>query len=201
MLSENLKNIRKDKKLSLRALSEKADVSKSTLNDIENNNVKSTTVTTLEKLADALEVSVSYLIGESIDYIVKTRLEELGMTLEDLANQSGLSIKYLESLGSSFPNEWDYQKVKRMATILKVSPEYLISALAKQEPPMYEADYKSTPEEDFGPSSVTDILVGPSLSEAEIFTLAARTVGHNEPLTEVDVEKMKVALKIALSQN
>lgn len=201
MLSENLKNIRKDKKLSLRALSEKADVSKSTLNDIENNNVKSTTITTLEKLADALEVSVSYLIGESIDYIVETRLEELGMTLAELANQTGLSIKYLEGLANCFPDEWDYQKAKRIASILKISPEYLISALAKQEPPFYDNPHKSTPEEDFGISSGADILVGSFLSEAEIFTLAARAVGHNEPLTETEAEKMKVAIKIALSQN
>ncbi|GAB6180162.1 hypothetical protein JCM14036_14810 [Desulfotomaculum defluvii] len=193
MLSENLKRLRKEKKLSLRALSEKAEVSKSTLNDIENNNVKSTTINTLEKIADALGVSVSYLICESIDYILETRLEDLGITFEDLAKQTGLSVQYLEGLGSIVPNEWDYQKVKRIANILKLNPEYLITALAKLEPPIIDDPFSSTAEEDF-------VTEDPSLSETELFTLAARIVDYEEPLTELDIEKMKLALKVALGQ-
>ena len=124
MLSKNLKKIRNEKNLTLRVLAEKAGVSKSTLSDIENKNVKSTTIATLEKIADALEVSPSYLIGESLDYILETQLEKLEMTFEDLAEESGLSIEYLEKLGNISPGEWDYHKIKLIAPILKLNPEH-----------------------------------------------------------------------------
>ena len=202
MLSKNLKKIRNEKNLTLRVLAEKAGVSKSTLSDIENKNVKSTTIATLEKIADALEVSPSYLIGESLDYILETQLEKLEMTFEDLAEESGLSIEYLERLGNISPGEWDYHKIKLIARILKLNPEYLITALAKQEPPIYDALDRSTPEEDFGTiSSEKETIIDSPLSESEIFTLAAQFINYEESLTELDIEKMKIALKVALTQN
>lgn len=199
MLSIKLKEIRNQKKLSLRSLAEKAGVSKSTLSDIENNNVKSTTLATLEKIADALEVSMNYLMGESLDAILETQLESLEMTLEDLAEQSGLSVAYLERLGNIYPDEWDYHKVKSIAPILKVNPEYLITALAKQEPPLQENPVITTAADDFAidPDGFDSIKDSP-LSESEVFTLAAGFINHEAPLTESDIEKMKMALKVAL---
>lgn len=202
MLSKNLKKIRNEKNLTLRVLAEKAGVSKSTLSDIENKNVKSTTIATLEKIADALEVSPSYLIGESLDYILETQLEKLEMTFENLAEESGLSIEYLEKLGNISPGEWDYHKIKLIAPILKLNPEYLITALAKQEPPFDENLDISTPEEDFGTiSSEKETIIDSPLSESEVFTLAAQFINYEESLTELDIEKMKIALKVALTQN
>ena len=202
MLSKNLKKIRNEKNLTLRVLAEKAGVSKSTLSDIENKNVKSTTIATLEKIADALDVSPSYLIGESLDYILETQLKKLEMTFEHLAEESGLSIEYLERLGNISPNEWDYHKVKLIAHILKLNPEYLITALAKQEPPLYDNLDRSTPEEDFGIySSEKETTIDSPLSESEVFTLAAQFINYEESLTESDIEKMKMALTIALNQN
>lgn len=202
MLSKNLKKIRNEKNLTLRVLAEKAGVSKSTLSDIENKNVKSTTIATLEKIADALEVSPSYLIGESLDYILETQLEKLEMTFENLAEESGLSIEYLEKLGNISPGEWDYHKIKLIAPILKLNPEYLITALAKQEPPFDENLDISTPEEDFGTiSSEKETIIDSPLSESEVFTLAAQFINYEKSLTELDIEKMKIALKVALTQN
>ena len=202
MLSKNLKKIRNEKNLTLRVLAEKAGVSKSTLSDIENKNVKSTTIATLEKIADALEVSPSYLIGESLDYILETQLEKLEMTFENLAEEVGLSIEYLEKLGNISPGEWDYHKIKLIAPILKLNPEYLITALAKQEPPFDENPDISTPEEDFGTiSSEKETIIDSPLSESEVFTLAAQFINYEESLTELDIEKMKIALKVALTQN
>lgn len=202
MLSENLKKIRKERKLSLRALSEKAEVSKSTLSDIENHNVKSTTMGTLEKIAEALEVSVSYLIGETIEQVIKTRLEELGITLEEFAQQSGLSVNYLEKLSDIVPDEWDYQNAKKIAIHLKLNPENLITALAKQEPPTIDyPNTRATAEEDFGSEDDEKGDGKPTPSVEEVFTLAAQFVDYEEPLTELDIEKMKVALKVALSQS
>lgn len=60
MIGEKLQKFRKERKLSLRALSEKAGISKSTLSDIENGNTNPTT-NTLNKLAEALEISIEDL--------------------------------------------------------------------------------------------------------------------------------------------
>lgn len=201
MLSKNLKEIRNKRKLSFRALAEKSGVSKSTLNDIENNNVKSTTLATLEKISDALGVSLNYLTGESIDSVLETRLQELEMTYEDLAEQSGLQIGYLERLSDVHPDEGDYDTVKHIALILKLNPESLITALAKQEPPLDDNPTTYTREEILNMFSDEDDVAHDSpLSESEVFTLAAKFINYEEPLTELDIEKMKMSLKIALAK-
>lgn len=124
------------------------------------------------------------------------------MTFENLAEESGLSIEYLERLGNISPGEWDYHKIKLIAPILKLNPEYLITALAKQEPPFNENQDNSTAEEDFGIiSSKKETIFNSPLSESEVFTLAAQFINYEESLTELDIEKMKLALKVALTQN
>lgn len=68
MIGEKLQKFRKEKKLSLRALAEKAGISKSTLSDIEKGNTNPTT-NTLNKLADALGISIEDLFkSEPITY-------------------------------------------------------------------------------------------------------------------------------------
>lgn len=76
MIGENLKKFRREKGLSLRALAEKANISKSTLNDIENNNVKSSTINTLQKIADALEISLTELLDSHPITETKTKYKE-----------------------------------------------------------------------------------------------------------------------------
>lgn len=63
MLGNKIKKLRLQKKLSLRELSEKIDISISFLSDIENNRSRPS----LERLIDlskGLETSVAYLVGE-----------------------------------------------------------------------------------------------------------------------------------------
>lgn len=61
MIGKNIRNLRNEKKLSLRALAELAGISKSTLSDTENGN-NNTSVNTLQKIADALHVSLSDIL-------------------------------------------------------------------------------------------------------------------------------------------
>lgn len=65
-VGDNIKNLRKQKKLNIRQLAEISMVGKSTISDIENNNVSPTT-DTLSKLADALNVSVEEFFKEAED--------------------------------------------------------------------------------------------------------------------------------------
>lgn len=65
-IGKNLKFIRKEQNLTIRDLVQLSDVGKSTISDIENDNVNPTTAT-LEKLAKALNVSVNDFFHSSID--------------------------------------------------------------------------------------------------------------------------------------
>lgn len=70
------------RKLSFRALAEKSGVSKSTLNDIENNNVKSTTLATLEKISES---EVFTLAAKFINYeepLTELDIEKMKMSLK-----------------------------------------------------------------------------------------------------------------------
>jgi len=61
MIGNIIKNLRKEKNLSLRSLAQSAGISKSTLSDVENSN-NNPSIKTLEKIAIALDVSVKELL-------------------------------------------------------------------------------------------------------------------------------------------
>lgn len=65
-IGNNIRRIRKEKKMPIRELVNISDVGKSTISDIENDNV-SPTVATLKKLAAALDVSVDEFFKEDIE--------------------------------------------------------------------------------------------------------------------------------------
>lgn len=65
-IGKNIRNIRKSKKMTIRDLVELSNVGKSTISDIENDNV-SPTASTLEKLANALGVSVNEFFNAEKD--------------------------------------------------------------------------------------------------------------------------------------
>ena len=89
-----------------------------------------------------------------------------------------------------------HHKIKLIARIIKLNPEYLITALAKQEPPIYDALDRSTPEENFGTiSSEKETIIDSPLSESEIFTLAAQFINYKVSLTELYIEKLNQTQK------
>lgn len=59
MLGENIRRIRKSKKMSINALSKESKVSLGYLSDLENNKFTNPTMDKLSKIANALNVSVS----------------------------------------------------------------------------------------------------------------------------------------------
>lgn len=65
-VGESIKEKRKERKLSQNQLAKKAGIAQATLSAIESS-TKSPAVDTVEKLADALECSISELLGEKQD--------------------------------------------------------------------------------------------------------------------------------------
>lgn len=63
MLAENIRKIRKKKGLSQEKLARLADISNNTLVKIEMGMAKEPTITTVRKIADALNVSIDELVG------------------------------------------------------------------------------------------------------------------------------------------
>lgn len=61
MLGERIKTIRKDQKMSITELAEKAGVAKSYLSSIERNKQTNPSIQFIEKVSEALEVSVNDL--------------------------------------------------------------------------------------------------------------------------------------------
>ncbi len=80
MIGEKIKEIRKQKKLSLRTISTIAGISPSTLSDIENGR-RSGNIDTLEKIANALGVNQKAFF-ENSPYISQNRLEILPSPME-----------------------------------------------------------------------------------------------------------------------
>lgn len=62
-LGERIKKLRNEKVLTQEELARKAGIPYATLMKIENGQVKNPTVGTLKKIADALEVTVDYLLN------------------------------------------------------------------------------------------------------------------------------------------
>ncbi len=63
MLSENVKRSRKRRGLTQEKLARLADISNNTLVKIEIGMAKEPTITTIQKLAEALDVSIDELVG------------------------------------------------------------------------------------------------------------------------------------------
>lgn len=150
LLRHNIKKFRLGKKLSLRALSEKSGISKTTISEMENGIVTNPTLDTMEKLSEALDVSFDCLTGEALFTIIENRLEKLGITLPELSKRADVSLDFLNNLERLDPDEGDYNNMNQIAKVLNLRPGILHAALARQEPPVYDSPIIGhSPEEDF----------------------------------------------------
>lgn len=137
-IRDRVRKFRNEKGLSTNDLSKLTDISQSTLSKIENGKRKIDT-DILQKIADALEVSIDRLTGESVYSIIEDRLEEKGMTFEDVEKISGVSAYWLRNLDGWIPgggfgeSKFDYYWITQAAEALGLPPEMLRTALARQE--------------------------------------------------------------------
>ena len=99
---------------------------------------------TLEKIAQALNVSVDRLIGASAGSIINGRLAELDMTYTALAEQASVPIAWLQNIDAFIPGAWSsdnyiaYKWISQIAEALGLSGNILRAALARQEMPAYD---------------------------------------------------------------
>lgn len=155
-IGNNIRKIMTKRRITARELSTKIGVSPTHVSYVINNK-RSPSIELLEKIADALSVTVSYLTGESASSIIEERLEKLGMTLPELAEKSNVPLTFFQNLDNIIPDhevdggEQCFTYLSSIAWILGLSGNKLRTAFAKQEIPASEyPNTISSPEEDFG---------------------------------------------------
>lgn len=102
-------------------------------------------------IAKALDVNEAWLMGAdvpmdrdpSLKDIISKRLSELGMSLEEVASKANVSLYWLKNIDSFIPGQFGdceigYTWITRVAEVIKLSPNILRAALARQEIPTME---------------------------------------------------------------
>jgi len=157
VLSKNLKRARKNRCLGINELGRLTGLSPSYISALEREVKTNPSMETMEKIAEALNVTVSYLTGKSASSIIEETLEKRGMTLPELANKANVPLTFLQNLDNIVPDheidggEQCYIYISSIAWVLGLPPSKLRTAFAKQEIPASEyPNITTSPEEDFG---------------------------------------------------
>lgn len=118
LLGKNIKDYRTKKGLSLKKLTEKAEVGYATIYDLENGKKQNINSTTLEKVANALETSTNELLG--IDVIEHT-VADISETVDAIFESDELEIdnikltaKEKDILKSIYKNGIDVIRLMRL---------------------------------------------------------------------------------------
>lgn len=153
----------------------------------------------------------------SVGQRIKLRRKELDLTVEEVAAKLGKNKATVYRYESDEIENLPITVIEPLAEILNVSPSYLMGwdeyslndiplellhhyqELGYSEEEMIEAykDYEDAMRND----TQIEKEIAIDMSEDEIITLAAHKVGHEEGLTKEEIEKVKLAIKIALMKN
>lgn len=137
-LSDNLRFYRKKFGLSQEQIAKRLGYKSFTTIQKWESGVSTPSIEVLSTLANIFGISLDRLTGEAFISIIEARAEELGVSLDDLAEQTGISREFFEKIDSCSPDPWDYEKIPKIAKALNIEDKVLYSALARQEPPSYE---------------------------------------------------------------
>lgn len=145
MLGKNIRRFRENKNIGVNELGRIVGVSPSYISAIEKGKKTNPSRETLDKIAEALEVSTDRLTGEAVSSIIDNRLKELGMTLDDVADKIDPHIfNWLQHIDNFIPGEWGgkddiaYTWITKVAEVLGLPGAQLRAALARQEIPAYD---------------------------------------------------------------
>lgn len=163
--SERIRKLRRSLDLTGADVAEKLGISTQYYYNIERGRRKLSAEMAL-KLAEIFGVSLDYLLGNSIGSLIEKRLDELGMTIEELAKLSNVREDYIRNIERIIPSPWEYErgeKIYRIAKALKMDFNELLAAYARQEPPLSDDEspryapeelYKIVKDADFADESV-----------------------------------------------
>lgn len=143
--------------LTLQEIADYVGVSKPTIQRYESGEIVNLKQGMIYKLSQVLKISPAKLMGwenpeEAVSSLIKDRLEEIGMSLEDAAKNSGVSLHWLQNIdiftpGDCGDDEIGYYWITQVAEVIGLPSGLLRAALARQEIPLYESPYENTLED------------------------------------------------------
>lgn len=174
-VGERIRARRKAIGLSAEQIAERMGVSPATIYRYESSEIMSMRIDKLEPIAEALNTTPAYLMGWTDDPI----------NYEDP-----------ELLASSSGPQFDY--------LLEGNNGDLVAAV-KGKLALDEATekdvYADTEHKDYEIKTIATHHEGDEWTEEEILTLAAHKLGHTGELSETDLDRIKLAVKIALAKD
>jgi transcriptional regulator with XRE-family HTH domain len=183
-IGDKIKKLRIERGLTMKEVATKVEVSEATISRWESGDIANMKKDKIAKLAKALNAPTDYLMGwddpnQTVKGIIDKRMEELGITLSDIAQKTNVSLHWLENIDSFVPGqlgnyEIGYDWITKVAEILEIPGNVLRKALSRQEAPIYDGDEQTSAIEDFSD---------------EIITIAAHHDG--EEWTEEELEELE----------
>lgn len=153
LIGERIKSARAFRNFTLDEIASDIGVAKSTIQRYENGLISNPKLPVLQAIAESLKVNPSWLSGQdvpmiddtAVSSIISKRLDEIGMSMSELADKSNVPLQWLKSLDTFTPGEFGdyeigYDWITRVADILGLQGSALRVALAKQELPAFEID-------------------------------------------------------------
>lgn len=160
-VGNRIKQARTLRNLTLDDVANEIGVAKSTVQRYENGLIIKPKLPVLQAIADSLRVNPAWISGQdvpmtnddSLNSLLKCRLDEINMTLEDVSKKSGVSLHWLKHIDSFIPGEFGndeigYTWITKVAGVIGLPGSTLRAALARQEIPVYDGP-NLTPEEAF----------------------------------------------------
>jgi len=158
-LKDMIKIRREELGLTLQDIADYVGVSKPTIQRYESGEIVNLKQGIIYKLSKILKTSPAKLMGwenpdEAVSSIINKKLEETGITLDQVATKAGVPLYWLQNIDTFIPgelgreNEIGYTWISQVAEVIGLSGGTLRAALALQEIPAYDGPTSSA-EEDF----------------------------------------------------
>lgn len=153
-----IKQRRNELNMTMEELAKLIGVSTPTIQRYESGEIENVRRDKIKLLADALQCSPAVLMGwenpdDAVSSIINKRIEETGMSLEEVAKKSGASLYWLQNIDTFIPGEFGYGDemgytwITRVAEVLGLPGSTLRAALARQEIPAYDGPHGNTLEQ------------------------------------------------------
>lgn len=162
LIGDRIKQARTLRNYTLDDIASEIGVAKSTVQRYENGLINKPKLPVLQAIADSLKVNPSWLSGQdvpmfcedSLSNIINRRLDEIGMSLEEVAQRSNVSLHWLQNINTFIPgqfgdNEIGYEWITKVAEVIGLPGGTLRTALAKQEIPLSNEKIQITAKEAF----------------------------------------------------
>lgn len=146
--ADRIKNIRNLRNMTTYDLSEITKIPQSTISKIENDKRKIDSDSIIA-IAEALDVSIDYLLGTSLGCIVNDYLEKKNIGIEELAENTKIPLNYIKDITNDkiLDNPWDWEYLEKIALYLDIPSKKLSDAYLRQVPPSYNGNASDTLED------------------------------------------------------